>query len=106
MTSSVASTAAIEMGLPPNVESERPVNAFATSSVAIVAPTGNPLAIDFANVMISGSTPQCSMPHHLSPVRPQPVCTSSQIKTAPYLRMMPTAISKYSLGGVMKPPAP
>src|SRR5439155_570637 len=72
MTSSVTSTAAIEMGLPPNVESERPVNAFATSSVAIVAPTGKPFAIDFANVMISGSTPQCSMPHHLSPVRPQP----------------------------------
>ena len=106
MTSIVTSTAAIEIGLPPKVDSESPVNAFATSSVAMVAPTGKPLAIDFANVMISGSTPQCSMPHHLSPVRPQPVCTSSQMKTAPYLRMMPTAISKYSLGGVMNPPAP
>src|SRR5206468_8589523 len=63
MTSTVTSTAAIEIGLPPNVESERPVNAFATCSVAMVAPTGNPLAMDFANVMISGSTPQCSMPH-------------------------------------------
>ena len=61
-----------------------------------------PLAI----VMMSGSTPECSMPHNLPPVRPKPVCTSSQMKTPPYFLTMPTAISKYSGGGVMKPPTP
>ena len=46
------------------------------------------------------------MPQNLPPVRPKPVWTSSQMKTPPYFRMMPTAISKYSGGGVMKPPTP
>ena len=53
---------------------------------------GMPLAMPLAKVMMSGSTPQCSMPHHLSPVRPQPVCTSSQMNRPPYLRTMSTAI--------------
>ena len=45
-------------------------------------------------VMISGSTPQCEMPHQWSPVRPKPVCTSSQMNTPPYFRTIPTATLK------------
>jgi hypothetical protein len=56
--------------------------------------------------MISGSTFQCEMPYQWEPVRPNPVCTSSQMKTPPYFRTIPTAISKYSRGGVTKPPTP
>ena len=33
----------------------------------------------FADVMMSGVTSHCSMPHHFLPVRPQPVCTSSEM---------------------------
>ena len=69
----------------------------AISGVAIVTPSGSPFAMPFAIVMMSGSTPQCSMPHILPPVRPKPVCTSSQMKTPPYLRTIPTAILKYSV---------
>ena len=65
-----------------------------------------PLAIPLANVMMSGSTSQCSMPNHLPPVRPKPVWTSSQMNTPPYLRTISTAIWKYSFGGVTKPPTP
>ena len=46
------------------------------------------------------------MPHIFPPVRPKPVCTSSQMKTPPYFLTMPTATSKYSFGGVMNPPTP
>ena len=44
-----------------------------------------------AVVIMSGSTPQCSMPHMVDPVRPKPVWTSSQMKIPPYFLMMPTA---------------
>jgi hypothetical protein len=58
----------------------------------------------FAAVIMSGSTSQCSMPNHPFPVRPQPVCTSSAMKSPPYFFTMENAILKYSLGGVIKPP--
>ena len=57
--------------------------ASATSGVAIVQPIGTPLPMPFAEVMMSGSTPQCSMPNHLSPVRPHAVWTSSEINRPP-----------------------
>ena len=50
---------------------------------ATVTPTGEPLPIPLALVMMSGTTPYCSMPNHLPPVRPQPVCTSSLMKMPP-----------------------
>ena len=107
MISIVALAAAQEIGLPPKVEI---VSAFErrrrSRASRCVAPSGRPLAMPLAIVMMSGSTPQCSMPHILPPVRPKPVCTSSQMKTPPYLRTMSTAISKYSGGGVMNPPTP
>ena len=62
---------------------------------------GNPVGHPLAKVMISGSTPQCSMPNILPPVRPQAVCTSSQMKRPPYFLTMPTISLKYSFGGVI-----
>src|SRR5262249_61631605 len=98
--------AATEIGLRPKVEIVSFCSESAIAGVQIVAESGSPLAIPLAMVMISGSTPYCSQPHHFPPVRPKPVCTSSQMNTPPYLRTMATAISKYSLGGVTNPPTP
>ena len=83
ISSSVAWLAASETGLPPNVEIVSPENASATSARATVAPIGMPFAMPLAKVMISGLTPQCSMPFQCVPVRPKPVCTSSQMKMPP-----------------------
>ena len=48
----------------------------------MTAPSGMPLAMPFALVTMSGSTPKCSMAHHL-PVRPIPLCTSSATSRMP-----------------------
>ena len=64
-------------GLPPKVAMVSPLKESATSARATVAPTGWPLPRLLAATMMSGFTPYCSMPNHLPPVRPQPVCTSS-----------------------------
>ena len=72
----------------------------------MVTPMGVPLPSPLALVMMSGCTPQCSMPNHLPPVRPQAVWTSSLMNTPPYFFTMSATIGKYSLGGVMKPPTP
>ena len=102
----VARAATAVTGLPPNVEIVMPLKASATSGVAMVKPTGVPLAMPLALVMMSGSTSQCSIPNHFLPVRPKPVCTSSEMNRPPYFLTMLNTILKYSLGGVMKPPAP
>ena len=46
------------------------------------------------------------MPNQPLPVRPQPVWTSSEMKSPPYFFTMENAILKYSFGGVMNPPTP
>ena len=83
MVPMVAFAAAHETGLPPKVEMVSFLSAPAISGVAMQAESGRPFAMPFAMVMISGSTPYCSQPHHLPPVRPNPVCTSSQMNTPP-----------------------
>ena len=68
------------------VDASRAASTFiasATSGFATVTPIGNPLPSPFALVMMSGVTPHCSMPNHLPPVRPHPVCTSSLIQMPP-----------------------
>jgi hypothetical protein len=50
-----------------------PFQVEASSGVVVVTPIGIPLATPLAIVMMSGTTPYCSTPHHLPPVRPQPV---------------------------------
>ena len=107
MLSSTAMPAVALIGLPPKVEMFPPFHESAMGVVASVALSGKPLAMPLAIVMMSGSTPAwCSMPHILPPVRPNPVCTSSQMNTPPYLRTMSTAVLKYPSGASMKPPTP
>ena len=98
--------AAVATGLPPKVEMVRPLKASATSARAIVTPIGMPLASPLALVMMSGVTPQCSMPNHFEPVRPQAVCTSSLMNSPPCRRTISATMGKYSGGGVMNPPTP
>ena len=74
--------------------------------MVIVAPMGAPLAMPLAQVMMSGVTSQCSMPNHFLPVRPKPVCTSSEMNRPPYFLTALKTILKYSGGGVMNPPTP
>ena len=63
MMSITARAALMLTGLPPKVEIVLPLILSAISGVVIVAPMGAPFAIPLANVMISGSTPQCSIPN-------------------------------------------
>ena len=79
---------AMQTGLPPKVEIVLPRQLPAISSVVMVAATGIPPAIPFAITMMSGVTPQCSIPNQRRPVRPNPACTSSEMKRPPYDRMM------------------
>jgi len=78
----VASAAAHDTGLPPNVEPWDPNSQFMRSSRAIIAPSGMPLAIPLPESTMSGSTPKCSIAHIL-PVRPMPLWTSSATSRMP-----------------------
>ena len=80
----MAFAAAHETGLPPKVEMVSFRSESAIAGVAMQAESGRPLAMPLATVMISGSTPYCShAPPAVPPVRPKPVCTSSQMNTPP-----------------------
>ena len=50
-------------------------------------PSGMPLAMPLAMQTMSGSTPECSIAHHL-PVRPTPHCTSSATSKIPWRSQM------------------
>ena len=75
------------------------------SALLRVTPSGMPLAIPLAIVMMSGSTPVCCTAHHL-PVRPQPACTSSQISRMPCVSQMRRSSCMNSGGAGMYPPSP
>src|SRR6266851_5719820 len=98
INSIVALAATLVTGLPPNVAMFAPWKLPAISGVVTVRPTGAPLAIPFALVIMSGITSQFSMPNHFLPVRPQPVCTSSAMNRAPYFFTILKTILKYSFG--------
>ena len=53
----VASAARQLTGLPPNVLAWLPLGQSITSALAMIAPSGIPLAIPFAQQTMSGSTP-------------------------------------------------
>ena len=67
----VASAAAIDTGLPPNVDACDPGAQSIISARVMQMPSGIPLAMPLAMHTMSGSTPESSMAHHF-PVRPQP----------------------------------
>ena len=81
MTSSTASAPAQGTGPPPNVEPWSP-GPNARSSRAMAAPIGRPFASAFASVNTSGVTSTPWNANHV-PVRPTPVCTSSNSSRAP-----------------------
>ena len=104
MTPMVASAAAQASGPPANV---LPCSLFLNSSPsrATSAPIGNPLAIPFARVTISGTAFVCCTASHL-PVRPMPVCTSSTIISVSVLSQISRIPSMKLSGGIMTPASP
>ena len=62
-------------------------------------------AIDFATVIRSGSTPECSIAKSL-PVRAKPVCTSSAIRQMPCSSQIARRPSRNAFGAGRKPPRP
>ena len=96
-SSIVASAAAHDTGLPPNVLACAPGGHAIISARAVVTPSGRPDAMPLATATTSGSTPKCSIANIL-PVRPMPDCTSSTISSMPcLLRQLAQALVK--LGG-------
>ena len=62
--------------------------------------SGKPPASDFAMVMMSGSTPEFSMPNIL-PVRAKPVCTSSAMSRIPcWSQILRSAFEKFGRRGM------
>lgn len=70
--SNVARAARQLTGLPPKVEAWLPLGQVMTSLLAIMAPSGMPLAMPLATQTMSGSTFQCCTAN-MRPVRPMPV---------------------------------
>ncbi len=78
----VARPAAIATGLPAIVDPWLPGGQVMISRGAIIAPSGMPEAIPLATSRMSGTTPVCSAANIL-PVRPMPLCTSSNTSRMP-----------------------
>ena len=106
MKSITALAAVVAMGFPPKVEMVAPFTESAISGRAIVTPIGVPLR----QALGAGDNVRLHAPlldaEPLPPVRPQPVCTSSLMKTPPCFFTVSATIGKYSLGGVINPPTP
>ena len=102
-------TAEVAIGLPPNVVVWMygfSMRGSKTSGVDVKQPTGitaPPSALPM--VMMSGATPQCSIPHSV-PVRPMPVCTSSAMNRTPHLSQISRTLGKKSSGGTRAPASP
>ena len=77
-----------------------------SSSVNTVAEIGtSEPPSDLAMVMMSGTTPKCSLAHHF-PVRPRPVWISSRMSSAPTLSHAARTSARYCGGATMMPPSP
>ena len=63
------------------------------------------MVVALAIVIISGVTPNSSAPN-LEPVLPQPVMTSSKIKSIPCLSQISLSFCKYPFGGTKVPVDP
>ena len=82
----VASDAAHETGLPPNVLACDQGGHDMTAADAVITQSGSPDAIPFPMLTMSGSTPECSIAN-IRPVRPMPDCTSSTMSRIPCCRV-------------------
>ena len=102
--SSTASAPAQGTGPPPNVDPWSP-GPNARSSRAIAAPIGSPFASAFASVNTSGVTSTPWNANHV-PVRPTPVCTSSNSSRAPRSSHSRRARRRYSGESGITPPSP
>ena len=69
-------------------------------SLATTAATGCPFAMGFPKVTTSGESLSHSWPHQLSPVRPNPGWTSSEIKMPPAALIICAQIIK-AAGGIL-----
>ena len=79
----VALPAAAESGLPPNVENDVTWIVSMISARATTPASAAPLPTPLAKVSMSGTMSWASYPQKCSPVRPQPVWTSSEIRRMP-----------------------
>ncbi len=95
-------------GDPPNVEMELASRQFMTSARATTPPMDMPLPMPLAKVRMSGGplAAWACQPQKWSPVRPHPVCTSSEIHRMP-CRSRTSRNAAYSpSGGAVNPPTP
>ncbi len=102
----MARAAATASGLPPKVEIELAPRQFMISARATTPPRAKPLAMPLAKVMMSGVMPCAWKPQKCSPVRPHPVCTSSETNRIPRRSSTSFRAPYMPSGGVAKPPTP
>ncbi len=94
--------------VPPKVEMLLASRQFMSSARATTPPMDMPLPMPLAKVTMSGgplSACACQ-PQKWSPVRPQPVCTSSAIHRTPRSRSTSRKAAYSPSGGEVKPPTP
>ena len=76
------------------------------SARATTPPRGRPLAMPLAKVIMSGMIPWAWKPQKFSPVRPQPVCTSSEMNKMPRRSSTAFRAPYMPSGGAVLPPTP
>ena len=102
----MALAAVVEIGLPPKVETPLPRMPSRRSPRPTTPPIANPLPRPLANVMKSGVTSCAWIPQKCSPVRPQPVCTSSEMSRMPCSSRTSLYALNRPLGAIVNPPTP
>jgi hypothetical protein len=75
------------------------------SARPVTAASGRPPAMPLAVVTRSGTTPSCSQANQ-SPVRANPVCTSSATNTMPLRRQYSASPARKPGAGTTNPPSP
>ena len=101
MTSRVAFAAAHETTLPPYVPPWVPgFHAAMSSARARIPDSGSPDAMPLAMTRMSGSTSQWRTAN-ISPVRPNPVWTSSAMSRMPCWRVISRSLGRNPGGGTM-----
>ncbi len=95
-------------GEPPKVEMELASRQFMISARATTPPTDMPLPMPLAKVTMSGGPfwACACQPQKWSPVRPQPVCTSSAIHSTPRRCSTSRKAAYRPSGGEVNPPTP